>query len=132
LGSKRILVIDDEPDIADFLTTLLADHGYETLAAFDGQQGLELARGFRPDLITLDVTMPGRSGLAIFKELRSDAEFGRIPIYMITGVQEFRPLFYSRALAPPEGFMEKPIDPVRLLREVAAILKTPVRGEGRP
>jgi len=122
---SRILVIDDEPDIADFLTTLFEDHGYEALSAFDGDRGLELARKHRPDLITLDITMPGRSGLTIFKELRSDAELARIPVYILSGVQEFRQLLFGRSPVPPEGFMEKPIDAETLIRDIAAILKNP-------
>ena len=54
MSKGRILVIDDEPDIVDFLTTLFRDHGFETLSAYDGEAGMELARRHAPDLITLD------------------------------------------------------------------------------
>ena len=125
VGSPRILVIDDEPDIVDFITTLFEDNEFETLSAPDGQAGLELAREHKPDLITLDITMPGKSGVAIFKELRADPALSHIPVFIITGVHEFRQMMYSRSELPPEGFMEKPIDPEILLESVKKILNLP-------
>ncbi len=65
MAGQQILVIDDEPDIVDFLTTLFEDHGFETRSAHNGTEGLARAREQVPDLITLDVTMPGKSGPAI-------------------------------------------------------------------
>ena len=122
-SNHRILVIDDEPDIVDFITTLFEDNEFETLSAPDGQTGLELAREHKPDLITLDITMPGKSGVAIFKELRADPELCHIPVFIITGVHEFRQMMFIRSVLPPEGFMEKPIDPELLLKSVKKILK---------
>jgi len=122
MAMPRILVIDDEPDIVDFLTTLFEDNGFETLCAHNGQMGLDLASEHRPELITLDITMPGKSGVVVFKELRSDPDLCRIPVFIITGVHEFRQMLYSRSLLPPEGYMEKPIDPDVLLQKVKEIL----------
>jgi DNA-binding response OmpR family regulator len=123
MAGKRILVIDDEPDIVDFLTTLFEDHGFETRSAHNGTEGLARAREQVPDLITLDVTMPGKSGVAIFKELRADPDLCRVPVFIITGVHEFRQMMYSQSALPPEGYMEKPVDPERLVRDVKEILK---------
>jgi len=122
MAHARILVIDDEPDIVDFLTTLFEDNGFETLSAHNGQEGLDLAGKHRPDLITLDITMPGKSGVTVFKELRSDPDLSHVPVFIITGVHEFRQMLYSRSLLPPEGYMEKPIDPDLLIQNVNEIL----------
>jgi len=132
MSKGRILVIDDEPDIVEFLTTLFRDHGFETLSAHDGEAGMELARAHTPDLITLDITMPGKSGLAVFKDLRSDPRLCRLPVYIITGVSEFRQMVYSRSSLPPEGYMEKPIDPEVLLRDIEKILNPQTRQKDSP
>ncbi len=123
MAGQQILVIDDEPDIVDFLTTLFEDHGFETRSAHNGTEGLARAREQVPDLITLDVTMPGKSGVAIFKELRADPDLNHVPVFIITGVHEFRQMMYSQSAQPPEGYMEKPVDPERLVRDVKEILK---------
>ena len=125
MAGKQILVIDDEPDIVDFLTALFEDHGFETRSAHDGTQGLARAREQAPDLITLDVTMPGKSGVAVFKELRADPALCHVPVFIITGEHEFRQEMYSQADPPPEGYMEKPVDPERLILDVKEILNLP-------
>jgi len=122
MASRQILVIDDEPDIVDFLTTLFEDHGFSTRHAHDGDHGMKQAREQPPDLITLDITMPGKSGVSIFRELRADPALCRIPIFIISGVQEFRQMLANRSECPPEGFMEKPIDPGTLITHVKRIL----------
>mgnify|MGYP006304607659 CR=1 FL=1 len=125
MSAKRILVIDDEPDIVDFLTTLFEDHGFETRFADNGTAGLVRAREQVPDLITLDITMPGRSGVSVFRELRRDPRLRAVPIIMITGVVELRQAMYRQSLAPPEAFLEKPVDPEGLIRQVRSILNLP-------
>jgi DNA-binding response OmpR family regulator len=125
MAGPLILVIDDEPDIVDFLTTLFEDHGFETRFAHDGQSGMARARERPPDLITLDITMPGKSGVAVFKELRTDPVLCRVPVFIITGVHEFRQMMLARSVLPPEGYMEKPVDPDILVAGVKRILKVP-------
>lgn len=119
---KKILVIDDEPDIIDYLEALLEDNDYSVISASNGEEGLAKAKAERPDLITLDITMPGRSGTEVFRQLRVDADTKEIPVFIITGVMEFRQFIYQRAIDPPEGYMEKPIDPHVLLASIRRIL----------
>jgi CheY-like chemotaxis protein len=127
---KRILVIDDEPDERIYLATLLEDNGYATETAEDGNEGLEKARADPPDLITLDITMPGKSGVKFFREIRQDPELGRIPIVVVTGVtglggkpEEFHKFLSTRQHAPPpEGFIPKPVDRAMLIETVARLL----------
>ncbi len=119
---RTILVIDDDPDVVVFLTTFLADQGFQTLSARDGAEGLNLARRRRPDLITLDITMPGRSGVAVYADLRRDPLTSAIPVFIITGVVEFRQLMYHRSMAAPDGYMEKPVDTGLLLMQIRRIL----------
>jgi Fe-S oxidoreductase/CheY-like chemotaxis protein len=121
-AGRTILVIDDEPDVVTFLTTFLQDQGFRTLAARDGAEGLRMAQQHKPDLITLDITMPGKSGVAVYADLRKDPALGDTPVFIITGVVEFRQLMYHRNMVAPDGYMEKPINPDVLLMQIRRIL----------
>ncbi len=83
---KKVLVIDDEMDTVIYMETLLQDNGYETISANNGQEGLEKAKSENPDLMVLDVSMPEKSGMRLFKEIKSDPELKSIPIIFVTGV----------------------------------------------
>ena len=124
LAGRRILVVDDEEDVRIYITTLLEDHGAETLEARDGEEAIAVARSERPDLITLDLSMPGVDGTEAFKSLRRDPELEQTPICIITGHPELRRLIYERADSrPPEGYLNKPVDAATLLRNVRKILE---------
>jgi CheY-like chemotaxis protein len=127
LSGKTILVVDDEPHVVTFLTTFFGDHGFQTLAAGDGVEGIEMARQHKPDLITLDISMPNKSGVAVYTEMRADAELAGIPILVVTAVVDMRKLLWSRKTEPPEGFLEKPIDKEALLQQVRRILGADVK-----
>ena len=120
--NRTVLIIDDEPDIITYLETYLEDNGYRSIGATNGIEGLAKAKTNQPDIITLDITMPGKSGTEVFRQLRTDPETCNIPVMIITGVLEFRQFIYQRSIHPPEGYMEKPIDPLHLLREISRIL----------
>jgi len=121
---KTVLVVDDEPDTRAFLTTLLEDHGFTTIAANDGEQALAAVKRQRPDLISLDITMPEKSGVRFYREMRESDEWKDIPIIIVTGVSgDFEKFISTRKqVPPPEGYMSKPIDKdrfIRLARELA-------------
>ena len=123
LKGFKILVVDDEPDIVVFFTTLFRDHGAEVREAADGDTALKLARAEKPDLITLDLSMPGTDGGKVFETLRGDPDLMRIPVCIVTGKPELRRLVYDRPVPPPEGYLDKPVDEETLLRNVRKILK---------
>ena len=121
---KLALVIDDDPDIVTFLTALLQDNGYETDSAADGVEGLEKTKARKPDVILLDITMPEKSGVRYYRDVREDKDLKSIPVVMVTGVmQEFKHFISSRRqVPPPEGFIHKPVDKQELLDTVAKVL----------
>ncbi len=127
---KKILIVDDEEDIRQYLTALLKDNGYEPLTANDGAEAAELVRSVNPALVTLDITMPNKSGVRFYREMKEDGELKNIPIIIITGVtgwgsnpDDFRKFISSRKqVPPPEGFMPKPIDKDALIKMVADIV----------
>ncbi len=122
LAEKRILVVDDEEDARLFLSMVFQDAGATVFVAGDGDEALAIARQEKPDLITLDLSMPGKDGVDAFAELRSDPVLAEIPVCVVTGHPEFRKVIYSRTVPPPEGFMNKPVDEKNLLRNARRIL----------
>lgn len=129
---KRILVVDDEPDVVTYLVTLLHDHGYATLAARNGRIGMELLKMEKPDLVTLDISMPEGSGTRFYRELRADPDLARIPVVIVTAVTDehgdpyaFKDVLVSREqVPPPEGYFTKPIDREEFLSTIDEILSS--------
>lgn len=124
---KTILIIDDEPDTVTYFSSLLEDNGYRTVTAGNGAEGLELVKSARPDLITLDVSMPDTSGVRCYRGLREHDEWKSIPVIMITGVSEdFKTFISSRKhVPPPDGYLAKPIDEQEMLALVGKLLAEP-------
>jgi two-component system cell cycle response regulator DivK len=128
--AKRILIVDDEPDVVGYLEMLLKDAGYETLTAGDGTTALELARKERPDLVTLDISMPRASGTRFYKEVKKDPELAPTPVVIVTAVTGYGgdPYGYEKFLShrslvpPPEAFFPKPIDRDALLAAIQKLL----------
>lgn len=127
LAGFRILVVDDEPDILTFLTAVLEDQGATVLQAVDGEQALALTLKEKPDLVTLDLSMPGKNGGFVFEEIRNNPEIASTRVCIITGKPELRRLIYERPVAPPDGYLDKPVNEETLLANVRKILET-----GRP
>jgi len=127
---KKILIVDDEADVVSYLDMLLRDSGYETVSAGDGAKGMEAARREKPDLVTLDVSMPEASGTRFYKEFKTDPELASIPVVIVTAVTGYGgdPYTYKKFLTgrqvvpPPDGFFPKPIDREAFLEEVKRLL----------
>ncbi len=124
LAGKKILVIDDEPDVTTYFITILEDHGMETLSAANGVEGLEIARAEQPDLVTLDVAMPERTGVKTLKLLQEDPRTARIPVVIITGVSQELKRFLGKThqVRPPDGYLSKPITEEGLISTLREIL----------
>ncbi len=131
LQGKKILVVDDEPDIVTYLCTLLEDHGMVTCTAADGQEGLEVARAESPDLITLDISMPETSGVRMFREIQADPILDQIPVVIVTGLsRDFEGFIKSRRqVRPPDGYIAKPLESDDVLGTLARVLEGRTPGE---
>jgi CheY-like chemotaxis protein len=123
LAGRTLLVADDEPDQVEFLAAVFEDNGAAALRATNGDEALELARREKPDLLTLDLAMPGRDVGEVYELLRTDPETGDLKICVITGRPELRKLIYERSVRPPEGYLDKPVTEEALLRNVRKILE---------
>ena len=129
-GRRTILVVDDEPNVVAYLETLLQDNGYDTVSAANGLEGMEKVRSEKPDLITLDISMPEESGIRFYRDIKEDPDLAGIPIVIVTGVtgygykpEDFQKFISSRKqVPPPDGFVAKPIDRDELLKVIKDLL----------
>lgn len=127
---KKVLIVDDEPDIVSYLEMILQDNGYETLTAVNGNEAMEQVRKDRPDLVTLDISMPEASGTRFYKEIKTDSELSGIPVFIVTGVTglggdpyAYEKFISNRRLVPaPEGYFPKPIDRDAFIKAVNEVL----------
>jgi CheY-like chemotaxis protein len=110
--AKKILIIDDDPIIVDYLVDLFQDNGYETCSASNGIEGMEVLRKEKPDLITLDLQMPGEWGPRFYRKLRKEKELKDVPVIVVTGIDG------DHAIKDAAGVVRKPFDPERILRIV--------------
>ncbi len=125
-AGKTVLIVDDEPDIVNYLDMILQDNGYETLTAANGNEALELVKKEKPALVTLDISMPEASGTRFYKEVRTDPELKEIPVFIVTAVTGLggdetayeRFISNRRLVPPPEGFFHKPIDREEFIQAV--------------
>jgi Fe-S oxidoreductase/CheY-like chemotaxis protein len=123
LAGRTIVVADDEPDQVTWLATVLEDHGATVFEATNGDEALELAHSKKPDLLTLDLAMPGRSAGEVFEMIRKEPDLDHLKICVITGRPELRKTIYDRSVTPPDGYLDKPVTEDRLMRSVRKVLE---------
>ncbi|PIE28119.1 MAG: response regulator [Micrococcales bacterium] len=117
----RILVADDDRDIRDLVTFKLQQAGHRVTAVENGVQALESARRERPDLLVLDVMMPGLSGVDVTRELRTDSEFAAVPIILLTAKAQETDVEAGFAIGA-DDYVTKPFSPRELVSRVQAVL----------
>jgi CheY-like chemotaxis protein len=113
-----VLVVDDEDDIRAYLSTALQDAGFRVTTASSGRQALEAVNRERPDFISLDLVMPGGSGIGFLHELRRHKEWSSIPVMVVTGHAQddlgradLTKALEGSLLVGPRTYLEKPVTP---------------------
>lgn len=119
---QRVLIVEDEVDIADLIKFNLQRAGYEVLQAHDGISGVEAAIRERPDVMILDLMLPGRDGYSVFREIRRDARSSHIPVIMLTARAQTEDRIQGLE-AGADDYLTKPFSPKELVLRVSAILK---------
>lgn len=131
-GTKgSILIVDDAMDMRVFISALFKTSGYHTVTCRDGSAGVEKALQIHPDLIILDVMMPGTGGALMYKRLKSDKSLKQIPVIMLSAVgrksfQHYLKMLnvkLEKPLPDPECYLEKPPDARQLLETAAQLIK---------
>jgi two-component system alkaline phosphatase synthesis response regulator PhoP len=122
--AKKILIVDDDPDLVEAVSTILESKGYAVSTAYDGVEGLKKARTENPDLIVLDVMMPNKDGYAVCKELKADKQYSSIPILLLTAVVANIPTSkYTHQMGmdtEADDYVDKPVEPAELVKRVEA------------
>jgi two-component system phosphate regulon response regulator PhoB len=119
---SRILIIEDEQDISELIAFNLRRAGFEVLIAADGITGTEMALRERPDLIVLDLMLPGRDGYAVFREMKRDPRAASVPVIMLTARAQTEDRIHGLE-AGADDYLTKPFSPKELLLRIQAILK---------
>jgi CheY-like chemotaxis protein len=121
---KTVLVVDDEPDARDYLTTVLQDNGFATVIAKDGTEAIAKLAEAVPDLVSLDITMPERSGVSVYRKLKEDDQLKDVPVIIITNVSDEFQKFIStrRQVPPPDGYISKPVDADAFIKMVGDLI----------
>jgi len=119
--STRVLVVDDSATIRAVLGKMLGQDGYEVLKAADGESALELARTERPDLVFLDIVLPGLSGFAVLRKLRHAPLTMHIPIVMISGNVQATEQFYVQRYGA-DDFMKKPFGRAEVFERIQQLV----------
>jgi CheY-like chemotaxis protein len=125
--AKKVLNVEDDPDIRTFVATVLEEHGYIPIMAKDGEEGAKKVKEEKPDLIILDILMPKESGIKMYHELKKDASLKSIPVVMLSGVSKRTFLrsqaalteFGDETVPEPEAYLEKPVE----AEDLAEVLK---------
>jgi len=126
---KTILVVDDEPDVRNYLSMILMDAGFNVITAGDGVEALELIRKKKPDFISLDLVMPRKSGHKLLYELRKDRDLARIPVLIVTahaqtelGKSDLADIMENKVISGPSVYLEKPVKPQDYVNSVRRAL----------
>ena len=118
----KILIIEDEKDIADLIAFNLERAGFEALKAHDGISGTDMAMRERPDLIVLDLMLPGRDGYGVFRELRRDPRSVNIPVIMLTARAQTEDRIQGLEIGA-DDYLTKPFSPKELMLRIQAVIK---------
>jgi two-component system alkaline phosphatase synthesis response regulator PhoP len=125
----KVLVVDDELDVVEMLKMMLENASYEVVSAFDGEEGIKKAKEEKPDVIILDLMMPGMNGFEACKQMKNDPGLKEIPVLVLTAIsQRFSDTKYARDLGLgllSDDYIDKPVDPNVLLKRIETLL-----GEG--
>ena len=119
---QKILIVDDDKGIIEFLTVLLEKKGYEITAAMDGVQAMEKAMKIKPDLIILDIMMPGGSGITVYNRIKQSVLTQKIPVIFLTAM----PIANAKAQLPPNDqtiILSKPVEQEGFISAIDAQLR---------
>jgi len=131
-NKKTILVVDDEPNVRSYLQAILEDGGFEVVTANDGGEALEKMRADLPDLVSLDLVMPKKSGNKLLYEMKKDKTLSKVPVIVVTahakdelGSRDLSDILDNSMLSGPGTYMEKPVNANTYLSSVHRALDMP-------
>jgi len=129
--AKKVLIVDDDPDVRLFNSSVVQELGYLPIEAGDGEEGQQMVAREAPDLIILDVMMPLQSGIRLYRALKTDPAFAEIPVIILSGIskrsflksQEALAAFNGEEIPAPEAYLEKPADAETLATQIETFIR---------
>jgi CheY-like chemotaxis protein len=121
LTDKRIVVAEDDPDQMEYLTAILEDNGAKVFRAHNGNEALELARDVDPDVVTLDIQMPGTDVIEVLRQFSSDVELIDICLCIISGRPELRQFLVDKFAGRCRAFVDKPYEPDQVVEALTRL-----------
>ncbi|MGQ9626110.1 MAG: response regulator transcription factor [Anaerolineae bacterium] len=121
---KRVLCIENEPEMIDLIKLILERKGFEVLGALGGREGLEVIRREKPDLILLDLMMPDVDGWEVYRQMKADEELRNIPVIVVTAKAQSIDKVLGLYIAKVDDYITKPFGPQELLESVEKVLRT--------
>ncbi len=130
IGTRNVLVVEDDPDFAELLAALLRKEGYHTTIAYDGERALEEVHKSKPDLITLDIQIPRKSGSLFYRQMKMSESLRDVPVVVVTGLMGndrdastiIRAFLEVEHLPAPAAYVDKPDVHTRLASVVRGLI----------
>ena len=122
-SKTKVLIVEDDPTLAEMYGTKFTAEGFEVLHAADGVEGLEIARAKKPEAILLDVMMPKLDGFATLKELRADKTMKKVPVVMLTNLGQEEDIKKGKELGADDYFVKANQTPAEIVAKVKGLLK---------
>jgi DNA-binding response OmpR family regulator len=120
--AKRVVCIEDEPEMIDLVRLILGRKGFEVIGANGGVEGLEAVRRERPDLVLLDLMMPDMDGWEVYQQIKADDELRHIPVVVVTAKAQSIDKVLGLHIAKVDDYITKPFGPQELLESITKIL----------
>ena len=120
---RRVLCIEDEPEMIDLIRLILERKGFEVMGAVGGQEGLDTVRSEKPDLVLLDLMMPDVDGWEVYRQMKADDELKSIPVVVVTAKAQSIDKVLGLHIAKVDDYVTKPFGPTDLLDSVDRVFK---------
>lgn len=119
---KKVVCVEDEPEIIDLIRLILGRKGFELSGATGGQEGLDLIRSVKPDLVLLDLMMPDMDGWEVYQQMKADPDLKNIPVIVVTAKAQSIDKILGLHIAKVDDYVTKPFGPQELLQSVERVL----------
>jgi DNA-binding response OmpR family regulator len=119
---KKVVCIEDEPEMIDLVKLILGRKGFELTGAMGGREGLEAVKRVKPDLVLLDLMMPDMDGWEVYQQMKADAEMQKIPVIVVTAKAQSIDKVLGLHIAKVDDYVTKPFGPQELLQSVEKVL----------
>lgn len=120
--AKKILLIEDEPEVADIYTLSLKQHGFNVITALDGKEGIKLAKKEKPDLVLLDIILPNKDGFSVLKDIKKDKNIKTTPVILLTNLGQAQDQRFAHDLGALDYLVKAQNTPEEVSLKVAKVL----------